>query len=588
MTSWGRVQCLGVVLAVLSGCGAVRSAHAQSLPVVDRHGNFRRIDDEPIGRQRIVQLCGVPGVATKAQLVTLERRRADSASALKTAEAWYALACVRGLLFAAGARAQGGLLMPTGTSWAGGASAALEQAAATPGDHNATARLLGILALETLPADGQVQQSSPDAIIRPDKFAAPIAVGVRDSVTNPYFLRGCVAVSLHRADRSTAEACAYRALAAGHDSTWHFLRLAWIAFRAKQVPLGENLFELAVTTAHDSATRAELGWHLFGRNVGQFELVQHMQSWQRMSPAEVHDLFTVPDSALLGWVRRRNQALDSLTGNYGHRVARHFLTLVPSRGAFNVCPLIVGAIRCYFLGQSRLELDALSASSTLFRVVDPHSKAPLLLVPLTAEPGKAAAGDTLPAMTAEVSIWNAATNQWSSGTMRVKSDSGVKHVLALADPGGPLVWRVHAMSWDDHFVTLRGESAPLAAPFGISDPVLGVEGSGPSWTLGSRTVWLSSSLRFDRKVPIELYLQMWRDSTVREVRIELEMRDAEAEKAPPMLQVKFGQSLDTPFAELTRTLDFSRLGKGKYRMALRVTRPDGVELVERHVLIDLF
>jgi hypothetical protein len=587
-TSWGRVHCLGVVIAVLSAGGTVRVAQAQSLPVVDRHGNFRRIDDVPIGRQRIVQLCGVPGVATKGQLMTLERRRADSASALKTSEAWYALACVRGLLFAAEARALGGLLMPTGMSWAGGAVAALEQAAATPGDHNATARLLGILALETLPSDGLIPQSSPDAVIRPEKFAAPIAEGVRDSVTDPYFLRGCVAVSLHRADRSTAERCAYRALAAGHDSTWHFLRLAWITFRAKQVPLGDNLFELAVTTAHDSATRAELGWHMFGREVGQFDLVQHMHSWQRMSPTEVHELFTVPDSALLGWVRRRNQALDTLTGNYGNRVAHHFLTLVPSRGAFNPCLLIVGRRQCYFLGESRFDLRALSASATLFRVRDPGSQNPLLLVPLTAEPEKAAPGDSLPAITAEVGIWNAATNRWSSGTMPVKGDSGVNSVVALADPGGPLVWRVRALARDDHFVTLRGESAPLAAPFGISDPVLGVEGSGMSWALGSRTVWLSSSLRFGRKVPIELYLQMWRDSTVREVRVELEMRDAETEKAPPMLQVKFSQSLDTSFSELTRTLDFSRLGKGKYRLTLRVTRPDGVELVERHVVIDLF
>ncbi|MEI2719684.1 MAG: hypothetical protein V9E87_06025 [Gemmatimonadales bacterium] len=586
--SWSRVHCLGVVIAVFAAGGTVRVAHAQSLPVVDRHGNFRRIDDVPIGRRRIVQLCGVPGVAAKAQLVTLERRRADSASALKTADAWYALACVRGLLFAADARAQGGLLMPTGTSWAGGAVAALEQAAATPGDHAAAARMLGILALETLPSDGLIPQSSPDAIIRPEKFAAPIAKGVRDSVTDPFFLRGCVAVSLHLSDRSTAEKCAYRALAAGHDSTWHFLRLAWIAFRAKQVPLGDYLFEVAVTTAHDSATRAELGWHMFGRNVGQFELVEHMQSWQRMSPTEVHELFTLPDSALLGWVRRRNQALDTLTGNYGNRVARHFLTLVPSRGAFNPCPLIVGHVRCYFYADSRFDLRALSASATLFRVIDPGSQTPLLLVPLTAEPGKASPGDSLPAMTAEVGIWNAATNRWSSGTMPVKGDSGVNSVVALADPGGSLVWRVHAVSRDDHFVTLRGESAPLVAPFGISDPVLGVEGSGLSWPLGSRTVWLSSSLRFDRKVPIELYLQMWRDSTVREVHIELEMRDAEAEKSPPTLQVKFSQSLDTPFSELTRTLDFSRLGKGQYRLTLRVTRPDGIELVERHVLIDLF
>ena len=81
---------------------------------------------------------------------------------------------------------------------------------------------------------------------------------------------------------------------------------------------------------------------------------------------------------------------------------------------------------------------------------------------------------------------------------------------------------------------------------------------------------------------------MGRASTVREVRIELEMRDAEAEKAPPMLQVKVGQSLDTPFAELTRTLEFSRPGKVKNRMALRVTRPDGGELVERHVSIARF
>ncbi|MBL0178580.1 MAG: hypothetical protein IPP98_05555 [Gemmatimonadetes bacterium] len=478
--------------------------------------------------------------------------------------------------------------MPIGTSWARGILAALEQAMTLRGKDDRAARLLGMLALETLPADGEREKVSPDAVMRPETFAAPIAVGVRDSVTDPYFLRGCVAVSLHLADRSTAEKCGYRALKVGHDSTWHFLRLAWIAFRAKQLPLGENLFELAVTTAHDSATRAELGWHLFGRNVGKWNQVQYMHSWQRMTPAEVTALFTLPDSSLLGWVRQRNRELDAITGNYGDRVARHFLTLVPSTSAFNTCLPVANGRTCYFYGQLRFDLQALPADAALFRIVDPRSHASLLLVPITAKPGKASTVDALPAMTAEVSIWSAATNTWSSRMDTVKDRSPVSAVVAVADPGGPLAWRVNAVGRDDHFATLRGDSPPLSTPFGMSDPVLGVEGSDLSWALGSRTVWLSSSLRFDRKVPIELYLQMWRDSTVREVRIELEMRDAEAEEAPPMLQVKFSQSLDTAFSELTRTLDFSRLGKGKYRLTLRVTKPDGVELVERHVLIDLF
>ncbi|MEI2719683.1 MAG: hypothetical protein V9E87_06020 [Gemmatimonadales bacterium] len=478
--------------------------------------------------------------------------------------------------------------MPIGTSWARGILAALEQAMTLRGKDDRAARLLGILTLETLPADGEREKVSPDAVIRPETFAAPIAVGVRDSVTDPYFLRGCVAVSLHLADRSTAETCGYRALKVGHDSTWHFLRLAWITFRAKQLPLGENLFELAVTTAHDSATRAELGWHLFGRNVGQWNQVQYMHSWQRIAPTEVTALFTLPDSSLLGWVRQRNRELDAIMGNYGDRVARHFLTLIPSKSGFNTCLPVANGRTCYFYGQLRFDLQALPADAALFRMIDPRSHAPLLLVPITAKPEKASALDTLPAMTAEVSIWSAATNTWSGRLARVKDGSPVNTVVALSDPGGPLAWRVNALGRDNHVVTLRGDSPPLAAPFGISDPMLGVEGGELNWEVAGRTVWLSSSLRFDRKVPIELYLQMWRDSTVREVRIELEMRDAEAEETPPMLQVKFSQSLDTAFSELTRTLDFSRLGKGKHRLTLRVTGPDGVELVERHVVIDLF
>ncbi|MEI2719682.1 MAG: hypothetical protein V9E87_06015 [Gemmatimonadales bacterium] len=556
--------------------------------MVDRYGNFRRMDEQPIGRPRISQLCSVPGVVTTTQMLALERRRADSAAAAKNSEAWYRLACTRGLLFAASARAQDGLLMPTGTTWARGTIAALERAFAMPGDHSHPARLLGMLALETLPADGERVKVSPDAVVRPEKFATLIEDGVRDSVVDPFFLRGCVAVSLHLSDRSTAETCGYRALEAGHDSTWHFLRLAWIAFRARQLPLGENLFELAVTAAHDSITRAEMGWHLFGRNVGHFDQVQYMQPWQRMAPAEVESLFTLPDTLLLGWVRQRNRAVDAATGNYGDRLARHFLTLIPSMSAFHTCSPVASGLACYSLRKSRFDLQALQIAGTLFRVIDPRSHSPLLLLSLTAQPGNANARDSIPAMTVEVGIWSAATNRWSSGMTTVHGDRKVNTVVALPDPGGPLAWRVNAVGRNDRFATLRGESPSLAAPIGVSDPLLGVEGSGLSWALGSRTVWLSSSLRFNRKVPIELYWQMWRDSTVREVQIELEMRDAEAEKSPPMLQVKFGHSLETPFSELVRTLDFSRLGEGKYRMALRVTRPDGVELVERHVLIDLF
>lgn len=582
-----RVWCLAAVVAFIPLASASVTAQSPSLPIVDRHGNFRRIDDGPIGRQRISQLCSVPGVVTTADMVALEQRRADSAAALKSSNAWFQLACARGLLFARGARAREGLLMPIAASWARGTAAALDQAMAVPGDHTRPSRLLGMLALEALPADGLEEKVGPDFLVRAEKFAASIAAGVRDSVTDPYFLRGCVAVSLHLADRSTAETCGYRALAAGHDSTWHFLRLAWIAFRAKQLPLGENLFELAVTTAHDSATRAELGWHLFGRNVGQFDLVQHMHSWQRMSPTEVNELFTLPDTALLGWVRRRNRALDTLTGNYGNRIAHHFLTLVPSSGAFNTCPPVVGHIRCYFLGQSRFDLRALSIDASVFRVVDPRSETRLLLVPLTARPGNAKMLDSLTAMTAEVGVWSAATNRWSSGVTTVKGGNPVSTVVGLPDPGGSLAWRVNAVGRNDHYATLRGESPALSSPFGISDPVLGTEGNGLSWELAGRTVWLSSSLRFDRKRPIELYLQMWGDSTVRNVQVELAMRDAEAESAPPSLQVKFRESLETPFSELVRTLDFSRLGKGKYRLALRVTSMEGVMLAERSVVLEL-
>lgn len=579
---------LAPVIVVLGLASARAAAQSPDLPIVDNHGNFRRIDDQPIGRQRIQQLCGVPGLATTSQLAAVEHRRADSATAQKSSDAWYQLACARALLFARGARAREGLLMPIAASWARGSTAALEQAMAMLGDHSLPSRLLGILALEALPGDGLGERVGPDLVVTAEKFSAPIAVGVRDSVTDPYFLRGCVAVGLHLADRSTAETCGYRALAAGHDSTWHFLRLAWIAFRAKQLPLGGNLFELAVTTAHDSATRAELGWHMFGRNVGHWNQVQYMQSWQRMAPEEVTALFTLPDSSLLGWVRQRNRELDAITGNYGDRVARHFLTLIPSRSAFNTCLPVASGRTCYFYGQLRFDLQALPADAALFRMIDPRSHAPLLLVPITAKPGKASALDALPAMTAEVSIWSAATNRWSSRITTVKGGSPVSTVVGLPDPGGPLAWRVNAVGGNDHFATLRGESTALSAPFGISDPVLGTEGSGLSWDVAGRTVWLSSSLRFDRKRPIELYLQMWRDSIVPEVRVELTMRDAEEKAAPPKLQVGFVEPLKTPFSELVRTLDFSRLAKGRYRLGLRVSSQAGMKLAEREIVIELY
>ncbi len=583
-----RVWRLVVAIGLVSLSAPNVAAQLSDLPIVDRHGNFRRIDDAPLGRRRIQQLCGVPGPETTTQLAALEQRRADSAAALKSSNAWFQLACARGLLFARGARAREGLLMPIAASWARGTAAALDQAMAVPGDHTRPSRLLGMLALEALPADGLEEKIGPDFVVRAEKFAASIAAGVRDSVTDPYFLRGCVAVSLHLADRSTAETCGYRALAAGHDSTWHFLRLAWIAFRAKQLPLGENLFELAVTTAHDSATRAELGWHLFGRNVGQWNQVQYMKSWQRMASEEVKALFTLPDSSLLGWVRQRNRELDAITGNYGDRVARHFLTLIPSRSAFNTCLPVANGRTCYFYGQLRFDLQALPADAALFRMIDPRSQAPLLLVPITARPGKASAFDALPAMTAEVSIWSAATNTWSSRMAAVKDASPVSTVVALSDPGGPLAWRVNALGRDNHIVTLRGDSPPLSAPFGISDPVLGTEGSELKWDVAGRTVWLSSSLRFNRKRPIELYLQMWRDSTVPEVRVELTMRDAEEEAAPPKLQVGFIEPLQTPFSELVRTLDFSRLAKGRYRLGLRVSTQAGMQLAEREIVIELY
>jgi len=153
------------------------AVHAQSLPVVDEHGNFTQRDDRPVGVLRIRAQCGEGRDLSRSRILEQEAKESE---ALRTNDrnpaAWYALGCSRALLFAAEGRAREGLLMPPSTSWANGAVSALLRGLAIDSLHAPSLELLAALALETAPNVGAglggINNNHPDRVTDPGRSRA--------------------------------------------------------------------------------------------------------------------------------------------------------------------------------------------------------------------------------------------------------------------------------------------------------------------------------------------------------------------------------------------------------------------------------
>jgi hypothetical protein len=275
------------VLAML-----LQALPAQNFPPVERPG-------VPQLSERIHATCGLANDAVpRDALVKRELQMASVANGSRaTADAWAALACIRGLLWIDGAISHDGPAMISGASWIqGGQNAAMAGLALQPSNRHA-AEILGILAAAA---------AEPEHI---KEVSAALVAAVHGGARTPPVLRGCADLAARIADDAAARECAQAALASGADSTWQLLRLSRLAFRACDTAAGVRQFVSAADAAHDSVTRAEVDWHL---------------QWF-LTPAERTSWQGIPDTLRVIWLRNQLVSRDVRDGQpLGARLAEHF------------------------------------------------------------------------------------------------------------------------------------------------------------------------------------------------------------------------------------------------------------------------
>lgn len=154
-----------------------------------------------------------------------------------------------------------------------------------------------------------------------------------------------------------------------------------------------------------------------------------------------------------------------------------------------------------------------------------------------------------------------AAGQFLTATVELpipEGDHDVTVVITQADDRGAL----------SH---LAAVSAPRSdGALSLSSLVLGREGSGTSWSSGSRMVALHPLNAFTRQQEVALYYQLngLRPGTT--YRTTVELFPAGDDDAPAALSIGFSEEAESRFAEVQRTIGLRNLKPGSYRLRLTV------------------
>ncbi|HEX3928422.1 MAG TPA: hypothetical protein VHW65_10525, partial [Gemmatimonadales bacterium] len=218
-----------------------------ALPV-DERGHLLPQDNVAAAPARIAAACPREHGELRDALLRDEARLAQrlAGTARQPDTAWLQLACLRATLFVDGATGREGLLMPLGTGWSHGAIEVLLRAIAQTPQGPTAARLLTAVALAaqqtSLPAVATFSENARGSREPLAPIANAVFAAVRAGVVDSAVYRGCTSYLLDIGDFAAARTCSSRALEHGADSTWHMLRLAYIAFHVADTLGGTRFF----------------------------------------------------------------------------------------------------------------------------------------------------------------------------------------------------------------------------------------------------------------------------------------------------------------------------------------------------------
>jgi hypothetical protein len=605
---------------------------------------FQHLDGEHRLAERVVDACGSAPAGDLARLHDeLVRPIQHDASAPE----WAAVACVRAHLAVSGAFVRQAVGVPLGQDWRRAALVtALRRVEAAPNDA-AQAELLAALGIATAGlTDRAVEPSrmvrTPSRYGDRERILGAVFRATRVGEPPPSVYRACVSLGIQDGERAVARDCLTRALEAGHDSTWHLLRLAAMGYWAADTVLGRAAFDRAADVARTLDAKHELGWHLEagyvvdgvagGSRSANGILNMNAATWRtllplgRFAPEERKLFLDLPAERHTHWIDsvarvlhsdtelpRRSQTdrfrLSSSPGmrytaiwDHGELVTRkifkHFHQTAYSWGSFRPCghsSLRTRGRPCFPTAVPTHE--KIIAATLRTSAVWGRSGAPQLLI------GWATAGQGLEGATAADIRWSRwglevgtafqaeskldvpATyqrNQWLMGVSTIPAappDASTLGMMVEAGPSGRGGVHVDGI-------------APLSdAPLTVSDPVLGQVGNAVTWRDESgNEVLISPLATFARKSTVELAYQIRQQGSDSAVTTRLRILGESAvfgDLREPLVTLRFSDAITPGVQWMRRTLEMPDLPAGSYALELAVAGADGVFGAARVARFDL-
>ncbi len=615
--------------------GLVASVSAQQLPSVAQGGGpyfvngfFQQVDRHGTAVPRIYALCGSVAPLSVRSLEDLQDRLASAESRSPSDSTMATLGCVRATLFAKDATGREGPGMLPGVSWAAGAVAALMQQLEQKPDDARAAELLGVVTQEALPSQhpafheparlrGQLGMTDLPAI------AAMLYHAIQLGSRSPGLLRSCASLMMDMGDHVTAHDCSMLALAAGHDSTWHFLRLARLAFTSADTTAGLGFIGWAGLASHDSAARAELGWHLEPGAAANSVAIEAgalnpagregHNPGDVMTPIERAEWFAIPSAEVFGWISKAMKARLPIQHTEGynrlHRLAPPTLTAMWQRGSlmtrnflehfwytsyaggtFRPCNRDLDRISCATLPNPD-ESHHLRVVARVAHLWDPLAERPIDLLTFAVPTADLLPTSDGPDRSATVAV---DFRRWTIGV--ASTDTVFNRQIALS-PGGQgggaylgfevvpgsgfSSWSVMATQvgllrrgglYADRPPDLPGSTLQL------SDLVIGVGGGPLVWNSGTLEVPLTPMQVLGREDPLQLYYQVKNDGEQVPVKVGIVVRrlvdgvPAEGQVS----QMTFDAEFKSGITEAQREVALSNLPSGSYELALVLSDARGV------------
>lgn len=589
-------------------CAVLSPASAQQRSFMDPDGNLIQYDERPIGMTRIRVACARDSAADVPRLRDEEFTLAATAAVSPDdRQLWTRLGCTRALLFTARALASPGFLMPLGTSWAGGAVAVLLRAVDRWPDDRHLSHLLATLSLETLSASKPGANRESHRTRTDDQPPAPahqrLWTVLHSRSGTPIEYRACVSLALELSKSDDATWCARHALALGIDSTWHLLRLSYLAFRDDRLLAGKLNFDLAVTSAHTPAMRAEVGWHLASRSTGFSDNLKYAQPWQMMSRAVNDSILTLPDSLFPGWVVGRNQILRR--HDWPSATVRLFMSfheVVHSGGGFRGCQGVYGGNpSCPNVPAEdwRRWIGILDAES--YRLWNDSGRSVVALMPVRITPPSCDDRPGTAQQTTQVMFrrWDARTRQWSSRAVdapfrRLPSDDhdgcARDALFTFAGRAAPGTWAIGVIADSGRWTADDdGILPPLAeGPLALSDLVIGRPGHDLDLRLNGETAAASPTDRFESRDTLNVFFQVQTQQSDDSASVALEILKLNSQGLPgeSRIRLAFPTRLNGRFTPVLRLLSLGPLDDGHYLLRVTVSTDTRSRSAERRFTIE--